>query len=466
MRALLRNPLGVPAWLLFGIVLGCMFMGYVIPIFSGMMGYQIGRLAVLPALLVLGLLVIYDYKKLLVLIILLRSVGDKALENTGFSIFGMNMGIGGLINLAVIMSAALILFERPKLLTGRVVKMWLPILLVMTYGMLVSLEPSTGLKRYLGMLSYFSMFIIGMSMVRTIDDFNNIVKLVVASSLLPTLYSFGDTALNIHSGFRLASTFSHANILAFYLTLVLTLCLYMLKSPLFPLKRQGRVFISGYMVLLFVQLLLTQARSAWLAFFVIYLLYALFFERKYLLYLLVLPLIVALVPPVADRLTDLLQNTEDTSRYVQLNSFAWRIKLWTSAINWMEPTRLLYGYGLDGFAHYAHVFFEGAGKFKWEAHSVFVQFLFDLGALGLGLYLYLYGHVLAILSRFLRIDKLSGALLLAIVVQYLIVSMSDNLFAYLVFNWYFWIIVGGGCGLVFAYRDQPLNIEPPRATRP
>jgi hypothetical protein len=33
-------------------------------------------------------------------------------------------------------------------------------------------------------------------------------------------------------------------------------------------------------------------------------------------------------------------------------------------------------------------------------------------------------------------------------VQYLIVSFSDNMFRYLVFNWYFWFIVGGACSLV------------------
>jgi len=48
----------------------------------------------------------------------------------------------------------------------------------------------------------------------------------------------------------------------------------------------------------------------------------------------------------------------------------------------------------------------------------------------------------------MRLDRLSGFLLLAIVVQYLIVSYSDNMFRYLVFNWYLWFTVGGACSLV------------------
>jgi hypothetical protein len=51
----------------------------------------------------------------------------------------------------------------------------------------------------------------------------------------------------------------------------------------------------------------------------------------------------------------------------------------------------------------------------------------------------------------------SGFLMLAIVIQYLIVSFSDNMFRYLVFNWYLWFIVGGACALV--------NLHPGSKTR-
>ena len=39
---------------------------------------------------------------------------------------------------------------------------------------------------------------------------------------------------------------------------------------------------------------------------------------------------------------------------------------------------------------------------------------------------------------------------MAVVVQYLVVSFSDNMIRYLVFNWYFWFTVGGACALATA----------------
>jgi len=437
----------VPVWTVLVPVTLCLSIGAAIPLFADLMGDHPGRLAALPALLLLVVLLIYDYKKLLMLIILLRSGGDMALESTGFGVGDAHMGIGGLINLALIMIACLLVLEKPQLFPTRLARYWMPMLVMMGISVVVSYEKTLAVKLYLGTLSCFAMFIVAVYMVRSNEDFNKAIRLVVWSSLVPTLYSFVDVALHMRdSSFRLQSTFGHANIQAFYLTLVLVLCLYMLKSPLFKIKPLGRMAICCYMPVLLGQLLLTQTRSAWIACFLIFVLYALLFERKYLLYLLLLPLLV-FIPSVSDRLMDLSQGNEAV-QYARLNSFAWRLILWESAIRWMEPLRLAYGYGLGGFDHFSQTFFENAGNTKWGAHNVYMQVLFDMGVVGLLCYLWLYARVLRIVRAFARRDRISGFLLLAIVVQYLIVSFSDNMLGYLVFNWYFWFTVGGACSLV------------------
>lgn len=461
----IRQPFGIPFWLVLGIVLICLFTGMVIPIYAGVMGGQASRLAVLPALLLLLLLLIYDYRKLVLLIILLRSVGDKVLEGSGFGIGGIQMGIGGLINLAVIMIAAMLVLERPQHYSWKLTRIWLPLLAMLGISVVMSYEKGVAIKLFLGMLSSFAMFIIATYMVRSMDDFNRTVRLVVWSSLIPSLYAIVEIALYMRDGsFRLQSTFSHANVLGFYLTLIMTLCLYLLKSARVQLSPTARVILSGYMALLLLQLLLTQARSAWMASFFIFLSYALLFERKYLLYLLLLPLVAVLIPSVGDRLADLTQGN-DAGRYARLNSFAWRLSLWQAAIEWMEPVRMIYGYGLDGFGHFSQTFFARAGERKWDAHSVYVQFLFDMGVLGVGAFLWLYGRALVLLRPLFRIERLTGFLMMAIVVQYVIVAFSDNLFGYLVFNWYFWFTIGGACSVAMLCAP-PLPSAPPRYVPP
>lgn len=457
MRALLRTLSGTPVRTVLGMVTLSLIIGASIPVFASIMGDQLSRLAALPAFLLLGVLLIYDYKKLLMLIILLRSAGDVVLESTQFSVGGAHMGIGGLINLGVIMIACLLVLEKPQVFPAWLARHWVPVLMMMGVSVIISPEKTDAVKVYLGMLSYFAIFIIAVHTVRSNEDFNNAIRLVLWSSLIPTLYSFVDVALHMHdSSFRLQSTFAHANILAFYLTLILVLCLYVLKSPLFKITPLGRAVICCYTPLLLGQLLLTQTRSAWLACFLIFVLYALLFERKYLLYLLLVPLAVMSVPSVSDRLSALGQGNE-VVRYAHLNSFAWRLTLWESAIAWMEPMRLIYGYGLGGFVHYTQIFFELASGRNWDAHNVYVQFLFDMGIVGLLCYLWLYARVLWTIQKFARMDRVSGFLLLTIIVQYLVVSFSDNMFRYLVVNWYFWFTMGGACSLVGLHSQPKLK---------
>jgi hypothetical protein len=443
----LREPFGVLTWTIMALVVLSLSVGAVIPMFGDSMGYQFGRLAALPALLLLGVLLIYDYKKLVMLILLFRSVGDMLLESTQFGIGSVRMGIGGLINLFVILIAFMMVMEKPKAFPGRLARYWLPFVVMMSVGLVLSFEKTNALKIYLGMASNFAIFMIAIYIVRSNEDFNKAIRLVMYSSLLPTLYAFVDIALHMRGGdFRLQSTFSHPNILAFYLTLVLVLGLYMLKSPLYNITPRGRIAVCLYMPMLMVQLLLTQTRSAWLACFLVFVLYALIFKRSYLLYLLLLPLLL-LVPSVNERLMDLGQGNE-VARNAQLNSFAWRVVLWESAIGWMETKRMLLGYGLDGFGYNVGTFFPMDRTIRWDAHNVYVQFFFDMGVVGLLCYVWLYARVLGTLRTLARIDPVSGFLMLSIVIQYLIVSFSDNMFRYLVFNWYLWFIVGGACALV------------------
>ena len=452
----LREPFGVPTWTIMALVVLSLSVGAVIPMFGDSMGYQFGRLAALPALLLLGVLLIYDYKKLVMLILLFRSVGDMVLESTQFGIGSVRMGIGGLINLFVIIIACMMVMEKPKAFPGRLARFWLPFVVMMSVGLVLSYEKTNALKMYLGIVSNFAIFMIAIYIVRSNEDFNKAIRLVMYSSLLPTLYALVDIALHMRGGdFRLQSTFSHPNVLAFYLTLVLVLGLYMLKSPLYNISPRGRIAICMYMPMLMVQLLLTQTRSAWLACFLVFVLYALIFKRSYLLYLLLLPLLL-FVPSVNERLMDLGQGNE-VVRNAQLNSFAWRVMLWESAIGWMETKRMLLGYGLDGFGYHVGTFFPMDRTIRWDAHNVYVQFFFEMGAVGLLCYLWLYARVLGTLRTLARIDPVSGFLMLAIVIQYLIVSFSDNMFRYLVFNWYLWFIVGGACALV--------NLHPVSKTR-
>jgi hypothetical protein len=70
------------------------------------------------------------------------------------------------------------------------------------------------------------------------------------------------------------------------------------------------------------------------------------------------------------------------------------------------------------------------------------------GLAGLLAYLWLYGRLLWMLRAMVPLDRLGAFISIALIVVYLVISFSDNMLAYLSFNWYFWFMVGAACSSV------------------
>jgi hypothetical protein len=455
MLASLRNPFQRSHLLLAGIVLAALFIGAALPLYVGLMEGKLGKLAAVPAVLLFSFLLIYDRKLTFVLIMLFRASGDIFLSFTRFSLGGRDIGVGGLINALIIGIALMLVFERPKEIPGKSVWMWWGFMLVSLASVFLSPTKPDAVRTWLTMVSCFAVFASSFHLVKTREDFLFCVKLVLWSSVFPVFFGFVDIALNHASGgpdgFRVRSTFGHPNEFAFYLLVVLTLAFYRWKTM--PVSKHGsnaaRLVLSGYMLVVVGMLVLTKTRSAWLACALEFTVYAVLFERRYLIYMACLVLLAPFIPGVADRLGDLGKGNEVTT-YAQLNSFAWRVYLWESALNSMRPVQYLIGNGLLAFKESSQEFFPLAGRVKWGAHSVFVQLIYEMGALGVASYLLVYYGALRQLVRMLKIDKLGAFFLIVIVVNYLICAISDNMLDYLTFNWYVWFPVGAGCALVRA----------------
>lgn len=440
------------------IALSAILTGLAIPAFVGAVDGNPARALALPALLLLGMLLLYSRVLLLTAILLLRAAGDVFFDSTRVALGSVQIGVGGLINVFVILIAVLLVIEKPRLLPGKMAMPWLPFLLVGLCGVLLAPARGDAVRLYLAQVSYCAVFVSAFYIVRTPDDFKRCVRIVLLSSVLPLLYGLADIAIkggvSGPNGARLQSTFAHPNIYAFYLTLVVAIGFYVLKSASYTLSGRQRFGLSAYLLLLLAMLALTQTRSAWIACFGLFFAYGLLFERRYLLYLLLLPLLALAIPEVRERVLELGTGNE-VRQYAKLNSFAWRLYIWQSGLAWMRPSHYLFGYGVDAFAFYSPTFFPLAGKTHFGAHNLYVQWLFELGALGLLAYLWLFARLLSVLKRLLALDRLGGFILIALVLQYLAVSASDNMAAYLAFNWYFWFVAGAGCALVAHAAPAP-----------
>jgi len=443
-----RRSLSIATGMLFSACL----IGAAIPLLTSALENSIPRLLALPAGIALLSLLLLDRPKFLMLVLVFRSSGDQLFDVTRFSLGSYEVGIGGLINAFVIMIVALMIVEKPGALPRRAAIAWAGFLLAALVAVPISPVKGEAIRTYLALLSYFAVFVGAFHVVRSPADFRLCVKIVLWSSVIPALYALvelGTGGAHRADGFRIQGTFAHPNIFAFYLVLVISLVLYMLKSSGKALSTEVKVVLLLYTLLLLAELLLTKTRSAWLACLTIFVIYGLIFERRYLAYATLVPLLALLIPGVQDRLLDLSQGNEYV-QYARLNSFAWRRLIWESGLQWMRPDHYPLGYGLESFKHFSLVFFPLADRAGTGsgAHNVYVQLLFETGIVGLAAYLALVGWLLWCLRALPSLDRMAAFVSIAAIVAYLIISLSDNMLRYLSFNWYFWFVVGAACAAV------------------
>ena len=437
-------------------------------------GYGAGHLALdsrhliilvvaVVATFVLGVLFFYARETLLLLIILFRSNLDPILEMTKIGSGGSGMSLGGLLNGLIIGLLTMELLSRKRIPAWwLLLRTWLPLLVVMVFTLLYTPRLVPGIKNDLALLSNAAIFLLAFVHVRDKASHDFWLRAVLLSTVGPTLH--GMYQVVTHTGFqapsyegdglRIVSSFAHPNIFAFYLVLMVSMLFTVWRGGLIDASAGLRRWLPLCILLLLFLLMGTKTRSAWGAMAFFFLAYALFMERKLLPLLLIAGAASLFLPDVRQRISEL--TTGNSGLYYQpLNSFAWRKEMWLAALRFMEPIHYLYGYGKESYAFYSAMFYPIAGGVGPPAHNVYMQVFFDGGVLGLGGFVWLLVGTGRLAWRVLKANRQEGFLLLMLIVEFAMVSFSDNMLDYLVYNWYLWFVLGVGISLHLARHPGP-----------
>lgn len=423
------------------------FVGVFVALFGASVGERYGILIALPAALIIGILFFFDRYALFFLIILSRASLDPIFEATRLGSFGL----GAVLNTLVIVMALIALFERPNSLRSVSLRSvmrqtWLPFLAIAFFTIFIAPDITLAIKSYLTFLSYASIFTLAIAVINNEKDYARWILAVFISSVIPVLYAFiqlanGGYVGHAEEGLRVSSTFAHPNIFAFYLVLMISLsfCFYKTKTLHIPLFL--RRTLPFYIIVLLALLLLTKTRSAWVSCSAFFMIYALLYERKYLLYILLAPIVVFMIPEMRDRLLDLGQGNEVVN-YSQLNSYAWRKLIWHDGLSFMSPSHYFFGYGIDAFKERSIDFFTMSGGRKAGAHSVFVQLFFEIGTFGLAAYIWLHFKTATLLTPFYKKNKLIIFTMVMFLLEFGFEAYADNMLDYLSYTWYLWFVLG------------------------
>ena len=441
------------------IVLASIIAGLLTIVSADLAASKPALLLAVPMLIVLAVAFVLAPKMLIIGILLLRAGINPLFEGTQLPGIG---GLGGMVNLAVILLALGLVVREPKRVPPAAWLIWLPLVLLQLAGVAYAPDKVPALRLFLGQLATMAMFVAAFHLVDDWTSFDRMLRLIVASSVPVAIYTLvaiarGDTQSSLEgmesTAGRYSGPFPHPNILAFYLVLVIGVLLYLWKNPRSAAGLGLKCSIVGYLLVLLALLFATKTRSAWISVAFLFFLYGLFIERRFLIYLAVAPMLAMLVPEVRDRILDLGQGNA-VVQYARLNSFAWRKLIWVDGLTWMQPSHYLLGYGFSAFIYYSPTFFSMAGGHAFGAHSVFVQLFFELGIAGLCAYLWMFWRSFRMLIPIKADDRMAAVLFGALVSVYLVVSSSDNMLGYLVFNWYFWFLIGMVCALVSRLPSQ------------
>lgn len=384
--------------------------------------------------------VVHRFSPFFFYLLLLRASLDPLLNLTKFG----GIGLGALLNLAVVAVFFFLILHYRFQIPLRGIQAWWVFLLFGALSIFISPEKLNSFRSYFSILTYFSVFIIPFYFIKTKVDVADVIKLIVYSAIIPLAFVLKDFALPAASttkdGFRLFSTFSHPNIFAFYLVLIASVCFYSIKSRLVMFDanfiRRAK-YILGMSI---VCLLLTKTRSAWVALILVFVVYGLICERRYIIYLAVLGCLAMLIPAIQDRVFDLFTGNTVTEGEA-LNSLAWREVVWTASWDYILD-KPIFGHGYNTFSYYFLDFFPLEESKGFDAHNAYVQIAFDMGFFGVFGYLILFILNLKKILLLFKFDKPGCAILGGLMLSYMLVSYSDNMLFYLSYNWYFWFLFG------------------------
>ncbi len=420
-------------------------------------------LLALPLTLLLVLGFILKPKAVLALVIFTRCLLDPVLELTKG---GNALGFGAVLNLFVVFMAVSLILKDPGILRSSFAKRWLVFLFICGMAVLYAPFPVKAFRVLFNLSSYFCMALLPSLIDPQSNDKRYWVKVLIASAFLPVLMADIDLLkggkIDETAGLRVYGTFTHPNILAFYLLWVIAMIFYVNKSGLFRPTGFTKFVLGGFFLNVLALLIATKTRNAWIGAWLFFLIYGILKEKKYLIGSLSMVAAALVLPPILVRFGDLFQHHSN-----ELNSFAWRLEVWRMSLP-VTMERWAFGHGLASFRDLSGAFLRRnplvTSYNGVEAHNIYLQLWFECGLFGLLAYLSIYWNLVrAFFARF----KYSAAglsreyaVVLSYTIVYLISGFADNLLSYLAINWYCWFFWGV---LLKTMRFQRLAWVAPRA---
>jgi len=353
---------------------------------------------------------------------------------------------GGAMNLASIFTMALIFIcgaeliikgilkeIRKNIVLVNINKLFLLLLFVSLFSVFYSRNVMISVVDFLRLFSVFVIFNYVSLCFTDEKDKVRVIFLILASSLIPLFIGFCQFLFekgNVYTfGFnRIYGTFAHPNVFAQFLLLIFLLLLLVLNN--YKVKQIYSWGLFLYSLLIVFSIYHTFTRGIWISMMLAIFIFVLVKTKitKKIGYLLLIFFIVLCLSPF------IMKRWEDISlrRTSHGNSLEWRMRVWQKTIIDLKRHPVI-GNGLGMYQY-------NMGKM---VHNDYLRICYEVGILGLTIYLFLLFYILFSFIRRLLMSKTlaeinSSKIGIAIIVCLLVISLADNLVrSTVIFSYYF-----------------------------
>lgn len=375
--------------------------------------------------------------------LLIRPLLDFSTDYNIFSFSAWNINLASLMGLMIIFLVIWYLGFRYKTIKKtKIFYFWIIFIAINILSLLVSFDISLGIREIARLLSIVSIFLLAQIFIKTKKDLTISLKTILISAILPAMIGIWQYLYNadIITGFdgRLAATFAHPNMLAFFTFFAFSISLFV-----FLYGKKDNILSYFYLLasaLFLLIIILTYTRGSWLALLIfIFIIGAVKFRKLLLVSVIITLLVYSFVPSLQQRVN----STFDFQNYD--SSLVWRHNLYLDSWDIAKEKPIL-GHGSDTASTLIE-YNRGYRLGSPEPHNDYMKTFMETGILGLVSYLLLIISTIYFLynnykqNSFKKIRALNF-FLLASFLSISLVSFGDNVLNDTALQWSMWFVIG------------------------
>ncbi len=367
------------------------------------------------------------------------------------------LNFNALINVAILIFGGLFLIKNKNkfkklLIKNRTFFIFLLFILVVGLSILSSVNKGNSIEEFLRIITIFILFIFTYLNTKTKKDFNQLLVIIVLGAVPPLLIAFNQL-LQTDAGwwdktimrFRINGTFLHPATLAFYLLATIPILYSILKDKTNTAYQASARLLIPFMLFIIVA---TLARGAWIGLLIMFFLYGILKNRKFLLGgIAVLFISYLAVSPITNRINDIFHPKYNSSLKT-------RIKIVETTLPAFSQKPLM-GYGIGEFEE-IHLKYnsEAYSYSSKQAHNDYVRLLIEIGLIGLSLYISIFITIFIFILKEIKTTKEENyknhLISLAILwLGMLTISLGDNILRTMPVQFVLWSYTGA----IFAFKN-------------